>query len=215
MSTDLQTRRALRLIVQLWGVAVLCTVTIGVVAYLISRHPNINSPRKNVAHFLQKHGFTVQESDIVIAGGLRSTWQDDNRPVVFLGAHSFGRRLDLWVAHMRLSPTGVPLKASLQNVSSTFFHNEKKAAVSPSWVFWEAPEKPGLYHIAWLFDVRWRLHIRVQPTPEAARLTFEENVALLEGIVENRPIRVRVHPTTRRVEADGVRVDLTVSFTGP
>lgn len=214
MSNDLQTRRALRFLVKLWGATVLVTGAASVAVYLIHSSGEIGNPRRHVADFLQKNGFSVRESDIVIAGGLGSRWRDSERPVVFLGAHSLGRRLDLWVAHMRLSPAGIPLKAKLQNISSTFFFNEKKAAVSPSWAFWEDAQ-PGVYHLAWLPDVRWRLRLHVHPAPEAANLSFDGDFAVLEGIADSRPVHVRVHPETRRVEAGGAQADLTVSFTAP
>ncbi len=210
-NSDLQTRRALRFIVKLWGVSVLATGAVSAAIYLFSRAAAVESPRQHVARYLRENGFAVRESDIVVAGGLGSNWRDSHRPVVFLGAHSLGRRLDLWVARMRLSPAGVPLEAKFQNASSTFLLNEKKAAVSREWLFWEAPEEPGLFHLAWLSDVRWRLHLKVYPVPDFTRMAFDGETAILEGAVGERPVHVRVHPGTRIVQADGVQAELTTS----
>jgi hypothetical protein len=47
------------------------------------------------------------------------------------------------------------------------------------------------------------MHLHVRPEQESVRW-LSRDFALLDGTVGVRPVRVRVRPETRRVEADGV-----------
>jgi hypothetical protein len=142
MSSDIQTRRALRFIVRLWGIVLLGTLAV-VAVYLFFAPSASGNPRKNIAKYLKIGGFQVHASDIVIAGGLAPR-RDSERPVVSWGP-CLRKRLDLWLPACAF-PCGRYLKDRPAQPLLTFMTTRKYDAVSPSWVFWEAPQQAGRDH---------------------------------------------------------------------
>jgi hypothetical protein len=196
--------RPLARILRLWGIA--CAVAgLGLMAaYFSAPPPAIGHTRRNIARHLQARGFSVQEQDIVVAGGLPrhgSRWSNFHRAVVFLGADRLSRRADVWLARMELSPGGVPLAVrDVRNLSSTHLVNERHAAVSERWVFWPSPHVPGLAHLVWLPDPDRRFRLRITPAPSDPVVTIEAGHARLAGAVEGKPVWARVDLGTGQVE---------------
>lgn len=197
--------RPLTRILRLWGIA--CAVGgVGLmIAYFTATPPALGHTRRNIARQLGRLGFSVQEQDIVVAGGLprQGSWFSGiHRPVVFLGADRLSRRTDVWLARMELSPAGVPLAVlDVRNLSSTFLFNERHAAVSDRWVFWPSPHVPGLAHLVWLPDPDRRFRLQVTPAPSDPAATFEDGHARLTGTVDQKPVWVRVDLRTGAVES--------------
>jgi len=197
--------RPLTRILRLWGAATAVAATGLIVATFLSTPPVIGQTRKNLSSRLREMGWSVREKDIIVAGGLSGDlrWTSAPwRPVVFLGADRFSRRTDLWLARARLSPGGVPLDIrEVRNLSSTYLHNERVAAVSADWVFWQSPHTRGLYHLVWLRDPDRRFRLQVTPEPDNAVLFFSGAHAHLAGALHARPVSVRIDLETGEVEA--------------
>ena len=191
-------------ILRFWGAVTAVACAGLIVAYFLSTPPAIGQTRKNLSARFATLGFSVREKDIIVAGGLppRASWLSTVwRPVVFLGADRFSRRQDLWLARVQLSPGGVPVSVGeLRNLSGTFLYNERIAAVSRDWVFWQSPQTPGLYHLVWLVDPDRRFQLQVNPDPGHPVLYFSKTHAILAGSVSLKPISVRVHLDTGAVE---------------
>ncbi|MBU1069420.1 hypothetical protein KJ975_07630 [Myxococcota bacterium] len=197
--------RPLTRILRFWGAATAAATMGLIVAYFLSAPPVIGQTRKNLSSRFREMGWSVREKDIIVAGGLPGDmpWYSAPwRPVVFLGADRFSRRTDLWVARVRLSPGGVPLDVGeIRNLSLTFLHNERIAAVSAEWVFWQSPHTPGLYHLVWLRDPDRRFRLQITPEPQNAVLFFSGAHAHLAGSLQSKPISVRIDLETGAVEA--------------
>jgi len=198
-------RRPLTRILRFWGAATAVAATGLIFAYFLSTPPEIGQTRKNLSSRFREMGWSVRERDIVVAGGLPGDmrwYSAPLRPVVFLGADRFSRRTDLWMARVRLSPGGVPLEVGeIRNLSLTYLHNERIAAVSADWVFWQSPHTQGLYHLVWLKDPDRRFRLQLTPAPENAVLYFSGAQAQLTGSIQSRSISVRVDLETGAVEA--------------
>jgi len=195
-------------ILRCWGI----TCALGGVALmawvLLSPFPTVGHTRRNLAARLAQMGFSVAEADIVVAGGIPgdggSWWATHERTVVFLGAGRLGRRLDLWAVRAELSPGGVPLALrDLRNLSGTFLHNERQAAVGPRWALWPSPVVPGLFHLAWLPDPDRRYRLRVAPAPEDGAVAIADGHARVSGTVGGRLVEVRVDLQTGEVLTSG------------
>lgn len=194
-------------ILRCWGVACAVGGVVLMAWVLLSPPPAVGHTRRNLAARLARLGFSVAEADIVVAGGLPKNgawWATHERAVVFLGAGRLGRRLDLWMVRAELSPGGVPLALrDLRNLSGTFLHNERQAAVGPRWVLWPSPIVPGLFHLVWLPDPDRRFGLRVTPVPEDAAVAIAEGHARVSGTMGGRPAEVLVDLRTGEVLTKG------------
>ncbi len=200
-------------ILRCWGITCAVGGVVLMAWVLLSSPPTIGHTRRNLATELSRLGFSVAESDIVVAGGLPrdgARWATHERTVVFLGAGRLSRRLDLWAVRAELSPGGVPLALrDLRNLSGTFWHNERQAAVGAKWALWPSPAMPGLFHLVWLPDPNRRFGLRVTPAPEDAAVALTEGHARISGTVAGRPVEVRVDLQTGEVLTRG---DVTASL---
>ena len=197
--------RPLTWILRFWGASTAVAFSGLIVAYFLSGQPAVGHTRKNLAVGLHDLGFSVREKDIVVAGGLRNDafrLSEPWRQVVFLGADRFSRRTDLWLARVRLSQGGVPISiGEIRNLSATFLHNERKAAVSEDWVFWQSPHMPGRFHLEWLTDPDRRFELQVTPEPEHPVLYFNGDLASMAGSLNSKPVFVHVDVGTGAVES--------------
>ena len=192
-------------ILRFWGASTAVAGVGLIAAYFLSTPPAFGQTRKNLAVRLQEMGFSVKDKDIVVAGGLQksaswfsATW----RPVVFLGSDRFSRRADLWLARVEVSPGGVPVCiGGIRNLSSTFLHNERVAAVSGDWVFWQSPHTPGRFHLVWLIDPDRRFILQVTPAPDHPVLYFSGGNAHLAGSLNSKPVSVGVFLETGALES--------------
>jgi len=197
--------RPLTWILRFWAASTAVAFTGLIVAYFLSEQPAVGHTRKNLAVSFHELGWSVKEKDIVVAGGLRknASWLSEPwRHVVFLGADRFSRRTDLWLASVRLSQGGVPISiGEIRNLSATFLHNERKAAVSDDWVFWQSPNMPGQFHLVWLTDPDRRFELQVTPEPGHPVLYFSGDQACMAGSLNSKPFFVHVDVRTGVVES--------------